>query len=383
MKTSQLAVMASAGTRRLPGRRSGLAAVALAATGVLFAAGLPLASPAAAASPGCTVATATPLDLNVANAFGTVCPGSNYAYSKVQMGAGDTLIIDIDTRNLVANAVELDMYPVGTTDYTLSSTASACDEYWYKPAMSQFTCTVYNETGERILRWQRSQGLIATPRITAVPVQAGQTPGSCRIEAAPPAPNGVTQYASVSRCDPSDRWWTIALAAGDSLAIPMSAASSGNIELKVYQPGVNDFTLGTTNSWCGTYTYATTTLSCGVAPVAGNYLIRLDGGSGSFTPNVTAAPPPPPPAPAKTLSVRLWSYKKASRLEVDVDPNVGLEWKVRLQKLKNGVWKNSGSAKTTKSTHRKFNPKKGTYRVLVLGKEGYPTTASAAVYVRK
>lgn len=367
-----------------PANRRVRASLVLAATGALLATGLPLATQAVAATPGCTVATATPLDLNVANAFGTICPGSDYAFSKVQMGAGDTLTMDVDTRGLVRSWVSVGVYPVGTTDFTLPDTASACDDDWSKPAMDQFTCTVYNETGERILRWRYSQGLVVTPRIAAVPVQAGQTPGSCRIEGAPPGPNGVTQYASTSRCDTADRWWKINLSAGDTLTVPMTAGPSRSMEMRVYQPGVTDFTLGSTQSWCSDSTSGTSTLACGVAPVAGAYLIRLDYGSGSFTPTVTAAPPPAPaPIPAKVLTVRLWSYKKASRLEVDVDPNVGLEWRVRLQKLKNGVWKYSGGAKTTKSTHRRFNPKKGTYRVVVFGKDGYPTTASAAVYVRK
>lgn len=90
-----------------------------------------------------------------------------------------------------------------------------------------------------------------------------------------------------------------------------------------------------------------------------------------------------PPAVAKYPVLRVWSYKQASRLELDVDPNLGWEWKVRLQKLKSGNWVTASTIKLTKKTHRKFNPKRGTYRVVVYAKNGYSTAASSSVYIRR
>jgi hypothetical protein len=101
---------------------------------------------------------------------------------------------------------------------------------------------------------------------------------------------------------------------------------------------------------------------------------------------VTPTPPVTPPVvnpTAKYPALRVWSYKKASRLELDVDPNLGWEWKVRLQKLSHGQWVKASKVKTTKKTHRKFNPKRGTYRVLVYAKNGYSSAASGSVYIKR
>lgn len=113
----------------------------------------------------------------------------------------------------------------------------------------------------------------------------------------------------------------------------------------------------------------------------GSYYIRVDnatrdrGDTGAFlatyTLSLSAAATVPPPPPAAQTAARAWRYKRAGRLEIDVDPNGHGEFTVHLQKLVKGVWVNHGPVSTTKKTHRKYNPKRGTYRVVVDAKPGF------------
>ena len=117
-----------------------------------------------------------------------------------------------------------------------------------------------------------------------------------------------------------------------------------------------------------------------------------------------SAPPPPAPAPAPVvapapapapvvapaptqLQIRAWAYSRKGKLECDVDPNNAGEFTVQLQKLVRGTWVNSGPAKTTgigaKATHRKWNPKKGYYRVQVSARPGYLAANSPTVRIKR
>lgn len=339
--------------------------------------GLPAAN---AQSPGCTIATATPLDLGVANALTPTCAGEHpdWSFSYVDMGAGDTLVVDVDARALARNWYDFRLYNPGVTDFTRSSTNSICSDGSSKGQMERYTCHVY-ETGRFIIMWDAYDtsvaGVVAVPYLYTAPRQAGMVPGACRLETAPMAPYGVTQYPQTDTCNPSSRWWTLPLTAGQKLDV-----QTNGISVSVYQPGVTDFTLAQTNSWCNGGSSGLTTVDCGIAPVSGNYYIGVFNGEGAFTPVVTNPAPPPPPV--VSTSVRMWTYKKKSRVEVDVDPNAAFEYVVVLQKSVNGAWVNYKS-KTTTRTHVRFNPKRGTYRAVVPAGNGYTGSATGAVYVKR
>ncbi len=430
---------------------------------------LPLtATPAAAVTPGCSVATATPLSLGTANTITTVCPDERY-YNYVDLKSGDVLTIDFDARGLLRRTSFYLLNP-GVTDFTLADAYTVGYKDVRTGTMSQQQDRVY-ESGRFIIQWKSGgRGMVFSPHVSAVAPSAGRVSGACRIESAPTAPNGVVQYSDSASCDPEARTWKLAMTAGNLLSLQVDSLSGSGLwsdsSLYVYEPGVTDFTLGQTKSWCYVNIDGRATASCGKALKSGAYIIRHTSGRASFKPIVTRLSAPsapravvaaPAPGSAKvrwtapaslggsavnayvvkaipggrtcttagatactvtgltpgasyrfTVSARngvgwsaaspasgvvkpwlnvtkarIWTYKKASRLELDVDPNRGWEWRVQLQKLKKGKWVKSGKAKTTIKTHRKFNPKRGTYRVVVFGKNGHAQAASNAVYIRK
>jgi len=349
---------------------------------VVAVAGMPaLATPAAAATPGCTVATATPIDLGVVNPHTTtaaMCSGKNSTYNYVDLAAGDVLTVDIDARGLVSSSLDLYLYNPGVDDFTVGTASTVGSIGVYRSQMSQGSWRAY-EPGRFILRWSYGAGVVFTPSVTAVAPQAGRVTGACRIESAPAIPSGVTQYVDSSPCNGS-RFWRIDLAVGQKLSLALQAYSG--TDLYVYPPTVTDYTLSQSTAWCRASSYGATTADCGAALQAGSYVLRASG-KASFTPSVTTPAPPVTTPTVKYPTTRIWTYSKGGKLEVDVDPNAGFEWKVRLQKLKNNVWVNASKKKSTKKTHRKFNPKKGTYRVVVYAKKGYSTTASASVVILK
>jgi hypothetical protein len=161
--------------------------------------------------------------------------------------------------------------------------------------------------------------------------------------------------------------------------------SIGNdFRMGVFQPGTTDYTLpkwsdaplGTDGLSCKGEGDAGTMfrLTC-TPPLAGRYVIRWENsGNAIITPTVTPLVP----------TVTAKAYRKKSRLDADVDPNLGIEYRVQLQKrAKNGQWVNASGVKPTTKTHRKFNPKKGTYRVVVFGPDGAPANISNEVRLKR
>ena len=421
------------------------------------------ATPAAAITPGCTIANATPVSLNAANTITTTCSQDRYM-NYVDLSAGDVLTVDFDARGAEGTS-HFYLYNPGVTDFTLDDAYYVGRErYIYKNEMTQASFRVY-ETGRYIVVWTGSpRGLVFTPKVTTAPKSVGRVTGGCRIQGAPTAPNGILQYSDSENCDTYERFWTIPVAAGNRFAFEIEGYSSSH--LYVYEPGVTDFTLDQTSAWCyNRYVSDRETTTCGAALKSGSYVIRAVGqmnfkpivtklGVPSAPRSVTAVPAPgsakvrwaapsnaggtpvtryqvkaapggsrctttgakactvtgltpgasyrftvaarngvgwsaasAPSAAVKAsyypTKARVWRYKKATRLEVDVDPNRGWEWRVQLQKLKKGAWVNSGKAKKTVKTHRTFNPKRGTYRVTVLSKNGYSSALSNTVRIRK
>lgn len=363
-------------TKRLGARRWGrLIGVGAGA----LVAGLMLAPGAAqAASPGCTVATATPIALNSANVHSSVCPGLK-AYNYIDMAAGDVVTIDFDARSMVDTYTEayVEIYAPGVTDFTIGSTEQIYANAVPKGGMEQGTYRAY-ESGRFIVLWKHSRGIQFTPRLAVAPKQAGRVNGGCRIESAPVAASGVLQYSDSDTCSTQDRFWKFYLRAGDTLTVPVTYYGGGwwDTNFYVYEPGVTDYTLGQTQHWC--YFEADDddpqwTGRCGKALKTGWYVIHHTDGRAAFRPIRTA-----PPA-----IVRVSTDGPRNRLIINVDPNKGPgSWTFRVHK------RVSASRWTTlPATHRTEGPGetkvlnlgKGTYRVVVAAQHGYRTSTSRAV----
>ncbi|MGB8020095.1 MAG: hypothetical protein WCF04_02585 [Candidatus Nanopelagicales bacterium] len=366
-----------AGVRTRPGLRGTLAAITALAISTPM---LPLAAaPAAAASPGCTVAIATRVDLGVANTDSASCADPSRAYNYVDLKAGDVLWVKFDGRKLEPSveAGVFELFNPGVTDQSIAKTEGVELQAVSSGSLEQGAFRVY-ESGRFIIQWRNARGMVFTPWVSRVTPNAHRVSGACRITVAPVATRAVVQYSDPRACDPTGRFWKIHLVAGDQLNLPVEHFSGDGrayAAVRVYQPGVTDSTLSKADPWCSANVEGRAVLRCNKAPKTGWYVIRHSYGRASLQPVVTPS--------FRNPKVRVWTYKKATRLEVDVDPDLGWEWKVQLQKRVHGRWFEASGVKTTVKTHYKFNPKRGRYRVVVYGVNGYTSATSASVYVRK
>lgn len=369
-------IHSSAGDITRPRPRVALAAIAAL---LMSLSTLPLAAPrAAAASPGCTVAIATRVDLGVANTHSADCGDSSRAYNYVDLKAGDVLSVSFDGRRLATSedAAVFELFNPGVTDRTIGKSEGVELQAISKGSVEQGSFRVY-ESGRFIIQWRNARGMVFTPSVTRVAPSAGRVKGTCRISVAPVAARGVVQYSDPRSCDPAGRFWRMHLVAGDQLTVSLQhfgGDESAYSAVRVYRPGVTDSTITRTDPWCAANAASRAVLRCGPAPTTGWYTIRHVYGRTSLQPIVT---------PHRHPKVRIWTYDRANRLEVNVDPNLGWEWKVQLQKRVHGNWVACSTVQTTVRTHLKFNPDRGRYRVVVFAMNGYTTKASKSVYVRK
>lgn len=365
------------GARTRSGLRGALASIAALA---LATSVLPLAAaPAAAASPGCTIAIAARMDLGVANTHSAVCADSSRAYSYVDLKAGDVLWVKFDGRKLAPSPEPgvFELFNPGVTDRTIAKTEGVELQAVSDGSLEQGAFRVY-ESGRFIIQWRDARGMVFTPWVSRATPSAQRVSGACRVAAAPTATRTVVQYSDPHACDPTGRFWKIHLVAGDQLNVPVEHFSGDDrayATVRVYTPGVTDSTLSKADPWCSANAETRTVLRCGKATRTGWYIIRHSYGRASLQPVVTPSTRHP--------KVRVWTYKKATRLEVNVDPNLGWEWKVQLQKRVHGKWFAASGVKTTVKTHYRFNPKRGHYRVVAFGVNGFSNATSETVYVRK